>query len=50
MALRNNYLPSERLKNGFREVDEAMFQGVKMPCEFFLCISGIEKSELDEVP
>jgi hypothetical protein len=50
LALRTNYLLSERIKNGFREVDEAMFQGVEMPCEFILCIPGIKKSELDEVP
>jgi hypothetical protein len=26
------------LKNDFREVDKAMFQGVERPCELILCI------------
>jgi hypothetical protein len=37
------------LKKDFGEVDEAMFQGVKMPCEHIFCMLGIEKSDLDEV-
>jgi hypothetical protein len=49
MALKTNYLPSDRLKNDFREVVEAMFQGVGMPCKFIFCIPGIEISELDDV-
>jgi hypothetical protein len=37
------------LKNDFGEVDEAIFQGVEMPCEIIFCISGIQKSDLDDV-
>jgi hypothetical protein len=37
------------LKNISREVDEAMFQDIKRPCELIFCILGIEKSDLDEV-
>jgi hypothetical protein len=34
MAMRTHNLPSERIKKkDFGEVDEAMFQGVRMPCE-----------------
>jgi hypothetical protein len=38
MALINHNLLSVRIKMRFGEVDEAMFEGVKMPCEpiFFL--------------
>jgi hypothetical protein len=36
------------LKNDFREVDEAMIQGVERPRELILCFLGIEKSDLDE--
>jgi hypothetical protein len=37
------------LKNDFVEVDEAMFQGVKRPCELIFCILGFKKSDLDDV-
>jgi hypothetical protein len=37
------------LKNDFVEVDEVTFQGVEKACEHFICILGIEKSDLDEV-
>jgi hypothetical protein len=30
------------LKKYFGEVNEAMFQGVEVPCEFIFCIVGIE--------
>jgi hypothetical protein len=30
------------LKNDFRDVNEAMFQGVERPCERILCIIDIE--------
>jgi hypothetical protein len=49
MALRRHNLPSIRLKNHFREVDEEMFQGAEMPYELIFCILSIEKSDLDEV-
>jgi hypothetical protein len=37
------------LKNVFGEVDEAMFEGVIMPCKHIFCMLHIEKSDLDEV-
>jgi hypothetical protein len=48
MALRTHNLPSGRLKNDFREFDEAMFQGVERPFELILWNMDIEKSNLDE--
>jgi hypothetical protein len=48
MALWIHNLPSVRLKNDFREVDEAMFQGVERPCKLIFCILVINKSDLDE--
>jgi hypothetical protein len=45
MALRTNYLPSGRLKNGFIEMDDAMFRGVKRPMKLNFCILIIEKSD-----
>jgi hypothetical protein len=47
MAMRSHNLPCERLKNDFREVDEAIFQGVEMPCEIIFWIPWIEKSYFD---
>jgi hypothetical protein len=37
------------LKNVFREVDEAMFQGVENQGELIFCILGIENSDLYKV-
>jgi hypothetical protein len=33
MVLTTHNLPSDRIKNDIGEVDEAVYQGVKMPCE-----------------
>jgi hypothetical protein len=49
MVLTTNNLSSERIKNDFGEVDEAIFQGVQMPCEIIFCILGIEINEMDKV-
>jgi hypothetical protein len=49
MALRTHNLPSGRIKNDFREVDEAMLQGFERPYELILCILDIEKSNLHNV-
>jgi hypothetical protein len=49
MILSTHNLSSERLKNDFGEVDEEIFQGVELPCEFMFCISGFLKSDFDEV-
>jgi hypothetical protein len=49
MALWTHNLTSERKKNDFGEVDEAMFQGVQRPYELIFSIPSIEKSELNEV-
>jgi hypothetical protein len=49
MALINHNLLSVRIKIRFGEVDEAMFEGVKMPCEPIFFLLGIQKSDLDEV-
>jgi hypothetical protein len=37
------------LKNEFGQVYEAIFKGVKSPCELIFCILGIEKGDLDEI-
>jgi hypothetical protein len=42
MDLRTNNLLSKVLKNIFREVDEAMIQGVKRPCEHQMCFLVIK--------
>jgi hypothetical protein len=44
MCLSTHIFPSERLKNDFCEVDEAMFQGVERQCELILCFLDIEKA------
>jgi hypothetical protein len=49
MPLGTHNLPSERLKNDFGEVDEAMNQGVEKPSELVFSIEGIEKSELEKI-
>jgi hypothetical protein len=35
------------LKDDIDDFEEAMFQGVEMPCEIIFCIQGIEKSYID---
>jgi hypothetical protein len=47
-VLRTHNLPLERFKINFVEVDESMFPGVELPCEFIFSILGIVTSDLDE--
>jgi hypothetical protein len=49
MALETQNTPSERFRNDFVEVDEAIFHCVERPCELIFCILCIEKIVLDEV-
>jgi hypothetical protein len=46
MALRTHSLPSGRHKNYFRQIEEALFQGVERSCEIYFCKLGVEKSYL----
>jgi hypothetical protein len=49
MALINHNLLSVRIKMRFGEVDEEMFEGVKVPCEPIFFLLSIQKSDLDVV-
>jgi hypothetical protein len=48
MVVRNENCLLDVLKNGFGEVDEAIYQGVESPYELIFCILCIEKSVSDE--
>jgi hypothetical protein len=49
LALRTHILHLDVLKSDFREVDEAMFQGVERQYELIFFILNIEKRDLEEV-
>jgi hypothetical protein len=49
MALGTHILPSWNLKCDFGVVDEAMFQGVKRPCEHIFCFLDVAKCNFVEV-
>jgi hypothetical protein len=47
MALRNNFLHSDRLKRDFSEVEKAIIREVDWPCELIFVPSGLPKMRFE---